>query len=153
MALEILGFRVIDRTFGSALRETSVVIVFLGAMSVGYFAGGRIADRQPRARTMALALAAAALGICAVPSLDAAFSERVFTSGLPLGVHSAIVTTMLFLIPTIALATVYPIGVWLFTFQSEQSGSLAGVTSAISTAGSIAGRHHYRILGGALKKR
>jgi len=49
MGFEILGFNIIGMALGSALRETSVVIsVFLAAMKVGGFEGGRLADRPPR---------------------------------------------------------------------------------------------------------
>src|SRR6266581_4595911 len=49
MALEVAAFRMIGKTFGSALRETTAVIaVFLAAMSIGYWAGGMAGDRWPR---------------------------------------------------------------------------------------------------------
>ena len=55
MALEILAFLLNARSFGGAWRETTAVIaVFLLAMSIGYFLGGWIADRWPRARTCLL---------------------------------------------------------------------------------------------------
>jgi predicted membrane-bound spermidine synthase len=140
MALEILAFRVIDKTFGSALRETSVVIaVFLTAMSLGYWLGGRWADRSPRARTPVLALVAAGLATLAVPALDDLLAPRVFVSSLPLAVHSAVVTTLLFAVPTLFLATLSPIAVRLLAASVRRSGSVAGGVAALSTVGSIAG--------------
>lgn len=140
MALEILAFRVIDKTFGSALRETSVVIsVFLAAMSLGYFLGGRWGDRWPRVRTLAAVLAAAGVCALAIPRLDAALAPRVFASSLPLALHSAVVTTALFALPTLLLATVSPIAVRLLAARVERSGSVAGGVAALSTVGSILG--------------
>ncbi|MGZ8869066.1 MAG: spermidine synthase, partial [Thermoanaerobaculia bacterium] len=44
MSLEVAAFRIIGKTFGTALTETTTVIaVFLTAMSIGYYLGGRIA--------------------------------------------------------------------------------------------------------------
>ena len=140
MALEILAFRIIDKTFGSALRETSVVIaVFLAAMSVGYWAGGRLGDRRPRVSTLVLVLLAAGLEALVVPELDAAISPRVFASPLPLSLHAAVVTISLFFLPTMALAAVSPIAVRLLAAGVERSGSVAGGVAALSTVGSILG--------------
>jgi len=140
MSLEILGFRIIGRTFGSALRETSVVIgVFLAAMSLGYYFGGRLADRRPRVRTLVATILVAAAFIAVVPWLDALFAQRVFDSSIPLGLHSAVVTIILFFLPTVALAAVSPIAIRLMSTGVGESGRTAGTISAISTVGSIVG--------------
>ena len=140
MALEILAFRIIGKTFGSALRETSVVIaVFLGAMSLGYYFGGRIADRAPRLRTFLIAIALASVTIAFVPWLDEALSEKVFRSGIPFSLHAAVVSIVLFFIPTILLASVSPIAIRLILRGVEGGGTAAGSISALSTIGSIVG--------------
>lgn len=140
MSLEVLGFRIIGKTFGSALRETSVVIsVCLTAMSLGYFAGGRAVDRHPRVRTLLVALVCAGAATALVPSLDDLVSDRVFASSIPLALHSAIVTIALFVVPIFFLATVSPIAIRLIATRVERSGTTAGSISAVSTFGSIVG--------------
>jgi predicted membrane-bound spermidine synthase len=140
MSLEILGFRIIGRTFGSALRETSVVIgVFLAAMSLGYYFGGRLVDRWPRVRTLVGSLGFAAAAIAVIPLLDALIAQRVFDSSIPIGLHSSVVTVVLFFLPTVALAAVSPIAIRLLATGVGQSGRTAGTISAISTFGSIVG--------------
>jgi spermidine synthase len=140
MSLEILGFRIIGKTFGSALRETSVVIsVFMLAMCLGYFLGGRIADRRPQLRTFVFALVLAAATTVIIPWTDEALSERVFHSNLPLALHSTIVTIVLFFVPTVFLASVSPIAIRLVVSGVEKTGSTAGSISALSTFGSIVG--------------
>lgn len=140
MALEVAAFRIIGKTFGSALRETTTVIaVFLAAMSVGYWAGGRLADRRPRSSTLVWILAAAATTLLAVPVIDAWLSPRIAESGLALATHAFVATSVLFAIPTFLLAATSPIAVRLFTTSAGESGSTAGSISALSTAGSIAG--------------
>ncbi|MDH7571836.1 MAG: spermine synthase, partial [Armatimonadota bacterium] len=60
MALEVLGFRLIAKSFGSSLRETTAVIaVFLASMSLGYYLGGKAGDRWPRRRTLVAPMAGA----------------------------------------------------------------------------------------------
>ncbi|HEX6100507.1 MAG TPA: fused MFS/spermidine synthase [Thermoanaerobaculia bacterium] len=140
MALEVAAFRMVGKTFGAALRETTAVIaVFLAAMSAGYWAGGRAADRWPRASTLAGTLVAAAIVLLFVPQIDAALSPRIATSGLALSTHAFLAATILFALPTFLLAATSPIAVRLFTTSAVRSGSTAGSISAISTAGSIAG--------------
>ncbi len=46
MAVEILGFRLIGKTFGSSLQVTSSLIaVYLTAMAMGHYLGGLLSDR------------------------------------------------------------------------------------------------------------
>lgn len=140
MALEVAAFRIIGKTFGAALRETTTVIaVFLAAMSAGYWAGGRVGDRWPRPSTLTGTLLTAAATLLTVPWLDAWLSPRIAESGLALSAHAFVATTVLFAIPTVLLAATSPIAVRLFSTSTSDSGSTAGSISAISTAGSIVG--------------
>jgi spermidine synthase len=140
MSLEIAAFRIIGKTFGSALRETtSVIAVFLAAMSTGYWFGGRAGDRWPRPSTLIAALLSAAGLLLAVPWLDALLSPRIAASNLELATHAFVATSLLFAVPTMLFATVSPIAVRLFAAGTGTSGSTAGSISAVSTIGSIAG--------------
>ena len=140
MALEVAAFRIIGKTFGAALRETTTVIaVFLAAMSAGYWAGGRVADRRPRPATLVATLLLAALSLFIVPWLDAAVSPRIAASSLALATHAFLATSILFAVPTFLLAATSPIAIRLFATSTGASGSNAGSISALSTAGSIAG--------------
>ena len=140
MAVEIAAFRIIGKTFGSALRETTAVIaVFLAAMSAGYWAGGRVGDRWPRAITLVATLVAAASALMFVPVIDQLLSPRIASSSIALSTHAFLATTILFAIPTFLLAATSPIAIRLFATTTGESGSTAGSISALSTAGSIAG--------------
>jgi spermidine synthase len=140
MSLEVAGFRIIGRTFGSALRETtSVIAVFLTAMSLGYFAGGRAGDRWPRSETLAGTLLLAALTLLAVPPLEQVIAASVARSSAPLATHAFILSTILFAVPTFLLAAISPIAVRLFATSTGHSGSVAGSVAALSTIGSVAG--------------
>ncbi len=140
MALEVSAFRIIGKTFGSALRETTAVIaIFLAAMAAGYWAGGRAADRWPRPITLVTTLLTAAATLLFVPWIDAVLSPRIAASSFALATHAFAATTVLFAIPTFLLAATSPIAIRLFATTTGQSGSTAGSISALSTAGSIVG--------------
>ena len=139
MALEIVAFRIIGRSFGTALRETTTVIaVFMLVMSVGYFAGGRIGDRWPRAESLCAVLMAAGLTTLIVPQLDATLTDRIAATRWP-AMHAFAATSVLFAIPTFLLSAVSPIAVRLFAVSTAHSGSVAGSISALSTIGSVGG--------------
>jgi spermidine synthase len=140
MGLEISAFRIIGKSFGAALRETTAVIsVFLAAMSVGYWAGGRAGDRWPRPSAIVTTLLGAALTCFCVPWIDAWVSPRIAASSFSPATHAFLAASALFVLPTILLAATSPIAVRLFATNTGSSGSNAGSISAISTAGSIAG--------------
>jgi spermidine synthase len=140
MAAEIVAFRIVGKTFGTALRETTaVIVVFLAAMSIGYWAGGRLGDRRPRPSTIAAVLLGAAVTLIAVPWLDKLLSPRIAASDISLSMHALVASTLLFSIPTLLFAMVSPIAIRLFATSASESGSTAGGISAVSTAGSIAG--------------
>lgn len=140
MALEVLAFRIVGRTFGLAVRETSVVIAgFLTAMSIGYVLGGKLADAFPSELTLAAILGIVSLFIAAVVPLDEPVSDRIFASKLPIELHAALVTMTLFVVPVLLLSMVTPFGVRLRSAAVGRAGSVAGLISGFSTAGSIAG--------------
>ncbi|HIE52038.1 MAG TPA: hypothetical protein EYP85_09790 [Armatimonadetes bacterium] len=140
MATEILGFRVIGKTFGTALREYSAVIaVFLGAMSLGYYLGGRWGDRWPRPLTLVLVMVGGGVAVALVPVLDPSLSTAIADSSLPLGVHALLTATLLFSPPALLLASVSPIAIRLLSRRVEETGRVAGSVAAVSTVGSILG--------------
>ena len=140
MALEVAAFRIVGRTFGTALRETTTVIaVFMAAMSIGYWGGGLAGDRWPTRRTLAAILLFAGAAIVLIPTLDAFVSPRISSSSASLSLHAFLATTILFFVPTLFLAAVTPIAVRLFASETTQSGKTAGSVSALSTVGSIVG--------------
>ncbi|HET7707556.1 MAG TPA: fused MFS/spermidine synthase [Thermoanaerobaculia bacterium] len=140
MALEVAAFRIIGKTFGTALTETTTVIaVFLAAMSIGYYLGGRVVDGRPQMSTLAWTLVLAAPPMLAVVQFDAFLTESIGRSAIAPSLHTLVATTVLFAIPTTLLAAISPIAVRLLSHGTMHSGRVAGAVSAMSTAGSIAG--------------
>ena len=68
MSFEILGSRVLAPHFGSSVTVWACLIgVFLAALSVGNFLGGRVADWKPVAAILAVIILAAAVTSALVP--------------------------------------------------------------------------------------
>jgi len=140
MALEIVSSRLLAPQFGNSVYVWgSIIGVFLGAMSAGYVAGGRWADRSPRLAALGRLLLAAAViqwatalgGRAAVAALGA------WTGGRPAG--TLLAATLLFAPATFFLATVAPFALRVAARDPERLGGLAGRLYALSTFGSLAG--------------
>ena len=140
MGLEIAGSRVLAPHFGNSVFVWgSLISVFLVALSLGYFFGGRLADRYPShvllssicalVSLLIFALAAVANGLCGA-LLDVGLGER----GGPL-----VASLLLFLPPSVGMGMVSPFAIRLATQSVASVGKISGNLYALSTAGSIAG--------------
>lgn len=140
MALEIVSSRVLAPHFGSSVYVWgSIIGVFLAAMSIGYFWGGKLADRRPSLAILGRLVLAAGLAqtlvLLAGTRITAAVGEA--THGSPTG--TLIVTTVLFGPATAFLAAVSPYAVKLATRDLGLLGGTAGHLYALSTGGSLVG--------------
>ena len=144
LGAEIAAARLMAPFFGaSTIVWANTIGIVLVALSVGYWLGGKVADRHPHLRGMSLLVMAAAVMLAIVPlvarplfdiSVDAldAISAGAFVGSL-FGV--------LFLIaaPVTLLGAASPYAIRLAVPDVERSGTVAGRLYAISTAGSLLG--------------
>lgn len=139
MGLEFIAARLLAPALGSSLFVWGAVIsIVMVALSLGYWAGGQVADRFGSTRTLAPAIAAAGLFTVAVPRLTALVLPLV--TGLGAQTGSLVASAIVFFVPSLLLATVSPLGVRLATGgRVDHVGRSAGQLYAISTAGSIVG--------------
>ena len=140
MALEILSSRVLAPFFGNSVYVWgSIISVFLAALSLGYFWGGRLADREPRLAMLGrlLAITAAFLVLLLFFGTRAAGVVAEATGYSPAG--TLVATTLLFGPPSVLLATVSPFAIRLATHDLAYLGDTAGKLFAVSTAGSLFG--------------
>jgi spermidine synthase len=141
LIVEVLAVRVLSPFYGNTIYTVSSVIsVILLALSVGYYAGGILADRRPShvwlfsiiTSSGLLLLTFHVIGSRVLPALGEALSLQ---SG-PL-VSSA----LLFLLPALLLGTISPYAVTLQQreYPAHGVGSVAGAIFFWSTLGSIVG--------------
>jgi spermidine synthase len=144
MGVEMAASRLLRPYFGdSVLIWANIIGLILIYLSVGYYLGGRWADRDPRAVTLyrIIAWAGFAIGILpylARPFLDLAIPAlEQFNAGM--GFISFAGTLVLFVVPVTLLGCVAPFAIRLNTRAVTSSGATAGNLYALSTAGSIVG--------------
>ena len=144
LGAEIAAVRLLAPYFGaSTIVWANTIGVVLVALSVGYWLGGRLADRHPHMRGLCLlALAAAALlaivPFAADPLLDVAVDalDRI-SAGTFIG--SLLAVLVLVAVPVLLLGAVSPWAIRLAVSKVEESGTVAGRLYAVSTAGSLVG--------------
>ncbi|MGH7264635.1 MAG: fused MFS/spermidine synthase, partial [Candidatus Rokuibacteriota bacterium] len=137
MLLEVLGFRLLPPYFGYSMPVWGALLgVVLAALTVGYYAGGRLADRRPEARALyVLILVAAVYGLALLGTYPTILGGAA-RFGLVGG--AGLASLLLFAVPVAALGTVSPFLTRLLAREGE-IGRTAGTIYAVSTVGSIAG--------------
>lgn len=137
MVIELLGTRLIAPFYGSSLYVwSSLIAVTLMALAVGYFIGGRWADRSRRAG-LSLIVSLAALATLAIPWV----TRPVLLATDPLGLRAgAFLSALLLFSPSLTLlGMVGPFAIKLATSRLEGVGRSAGSIYAVSTLGSVIG--------------
>jgi spermidine synthase len=143
-ATEIGASRLLAPYFGSStVVWANVIGLVLAALSLGYWLGGRLADRRPQPRLLgALVVAAGALvavvPFAARPLLDLTV-RGLDTMSAGAVVGSFLASLVLFAPPVVLLGMVAPFAIRLAVPDVEGAGAVAGRLYALSTLGSIAG--------------
>lgn len=144
LGAEIAGARLLAPYFGaSTIVWANTIATVLVALSVGYWLGGRIADRAPSLRGLCVVVLIAAgllalIPLISSPLLRAAISALASVSaGAFIG--SLLGVLALLSVPIVLLGTVAPYAVRLTVRSVEESGRITGRLYAISTVGSLAG--------------
>lgn len=144
LAVELSASRLLGNYFGSSNIVWAVIIgLILIYLSVGYFIGGKWADRSPKYGTFFLILIWAALFIGIIPLASRPilkFASSAFdhmqTAAM---IGSFISVLLLFSIPIILLGTASPFAVRLALENNKETGQTAGRIYAVSTIGSFIG--------------
>lgn len=140
MIFEIVGSRILAPFIGTSTYVwTSLIGVILGALSLGYWLGGRIADERPNARVLASSILAAS----ALVSVTTISKEVVLSAiaSLPvwLEIKAVLAALALFAPASVALGFVTPFAVRLRIASVGDAGKTVGRLYALSTVGSIVG--------------
>jgi len=131
MAVEIAGGRLLAADFGGTVYVWGSIIAFvLGGLSLGYYAGGYLADRRPRMDILAGMIGVAALLVGLIPVVYPQVSGAS---------NPVLIVLALFFLPSILLGTVSPFAVKLRTRDLGELGSRAGNLYAMATLGSVLG--------------
>lgn len=140
MIYEIIGSRIVSPFIGTSTYVwTSLIGVILGALSLGYWLGGKTADRQPHVKILAAVIFLAAGAVAATILFKDIFLSFIARSDLMLELKSVIAALILFAPASVLLGFVTPYAVKLKMISLEDSGKTVGRLYALSTVGSILG--------------
>ncbi|MCL6599551.1 MAG: fused MFS/spermidine synthase [Alicyclobacillus macrosporangiidus] len=144
MALELAASRFVAPYFGTSMMVWANIIgLILLCMSIGYWMGGRVADRRPHPRLLMSITLAAGLWSALLPAFGQAIFARM--SGGILGTPVSVIVVsfaailLVFAPPVLLLAMVSPFAIRLVQADPSEVGKAAGNLYAFSTAGSLLG--------------
>lgn len=140
MVFELVGSRVLGPYFGTSIFVwTSLIGIILGSLSLGYYVGGKLADKKPSFDSLSLIIFLAAVFI-GLSTLIKDFLIIILQMGISdVRLSSVLAAIILFLPASFLLGIVSPYAVKLKIESLDNSGTTVGNLYAISTAGSIIG--------------
>jgi len=141
---EIAGARLMAPWFGaSTIVWANTIATVLVALSVGYWFGGRLAERDPTLRGLSRVVLLGSVLLAAVPFVAGPFLRTSVQAldNVEAGafVGSLIAVLALLAIPVLLLGTVAPYAVRLCVKSAREAGEVAGRLYAVSTIGSLSG--------------
>ena len=144
LATEITASRLLAPYFGSStVVWANLIGIVLAALALGYWLGGRLADRRPQPTLLGSIVLASAVCVAAIPFVAEPFLDLTVegldeaSSGAVVG--SFVAVLLLFAPPVILLGMVAPFAIRLAVSSVETAGAVAGRLYALSTAGSLLG--------------
>lgn len=138
MGLEMLGSRLLAPYFGQSLYTWGALIaVVLLALAAGYSAGAFTSRRWAGLRSVGALLFVGGAWVAVLPAVAGPVTDHVSSWGERAGALGA--SAALFAVPVAAFAAVGPICIRLKVRDPRDAGLWAGLLSALSTVGSVAG--------------
>jgi spermidine synthase len=144
LATEITASRLLAPYFGSStVVWANLIGIILAALALGYWLGGRVADRRPDRKLLGWIVLAAAVFVAAVPFAAKPFLDLT-VEGLDSASAGAVVGSFLAVLllcspPVVLLGMVSPFAIRLGVTSVATAGAVAGRLYALSTAGSLLG--------------
>src|SRR5215510_7550942 len=144
LATEITASRLLAPYFGSStVVWANLIGIVLAALAVGYWLGGRVADRRPDRKLLGWIVLGAAVFVAVIPFAAKPFLDLT-VQGLDSASVGAVVGSFLAVLllcspPVVLLGMVSPFAIRLAVSSIATAGAVAGRLYALSTAGSLVG--------------
>ena len=144
LATEITASRLLAPYFGSStIVWANLIGIVLAALALGYWLGGRLADRRPQPVLLGWIVLASSVFVAAIPFLAEPFLDLT-VEGLDDASAGAVIGSFLAVLllcapPVVLLGMVSPFAIRLAVSSVETAGAVAGRLYALSTAGSLLG--------------
>jgi spermidine synthase len=144
LGAEIAAARLMAPYFGaSTIIWANTIGIVLVALSVGYWYGGRLADRHPNQERLRWTVLLAAVLIALIPLVAGPFLDIAvdafdsIDAGAAIGSFVGIL--VLLAVPIFLVGTITPWALRLSISKVESAGEVAGRLYALSTVGSLSG--------------
>ena len=140
MSFEMLGSKILAPHFGNTIFVWgSLIGIFLSGLTVGYWGGGRLADRAADLRGFAALLAIPGVILCCFPLYCDRANYWIFDQAFGPRMEPLLACLILFFPPTIFMGAVSPYAVKLQVKNLDWLGTGVGNLYALSSLGSIIG--------------
>lgn len=142
MMLELAGSRLVAHQFGSSLYTwTTLIGVVLAGITLGNYAGGRLADRFASRRLLAIIFLLSSVTCLASYAISAwlntIFESTFFIQALPWTAQILLYIAACFFVPCVIIGTISPIVVVLELNRGHLPGQTVGSVYAWGAIGSI----------------
>lgn len=141
LIIEVTAVRILSPYYGNTIfTVSSVISVILAALSIGYYAGGKFADRHPSLRWFFGIIMLSGVGLLMIHQLGLILLPLI-SLYFSLTIGPLITSLFLFFLPALLLGTLSPYAIKLQKMQKPEQGvgSVAGKIFFWSTLGSIGG--------------
>lgn len=144
LAVELTASRLLGNVYGSSnLVWASIIGLILIYLTVGYWLGGKLADRYPRYDVFYRIILWGSLTVGLVPMVSRPvlrITANAFDHlELPILIGAFVTVLVLFIIPVTLIGMVSPFALKLTLEDADNVGKTAGRLSAISTLGAFIG--------------
>lgn len=144
MAIEMTATRMMSPYFGTSIFVwTNVLGIIMAALALGYWLGGKLADRFPAPKVFFTMIIIASLVILILPFAGPLVlkdvSSLILVDANVLIASSLLGTILLFFPPFMLLGLISPYLIRLINRSVDKTGHTAGNVFAMSTIGSIIG--------------
>jgi spermidine synthase len=140
MIYEIIGSRILAPYIGtSTYIWTSLIGVILGSLSLGYWFGGKMADKQPNLRVLSSVMFIGGAILSVTIIIQNIILSLVASFPIRLELKAVIAACILFAPASVLFGFVTPYAIRLKMQSVENAGKTVGRLYALSTVGSIFG--------------
>ena len=140
MSFEMLGSRYLNPYFGSGIYTwASLISTVLGALTIGYFIGGWLADRKPSLTVLGVTVLIGSVYMLALPLFAQRMLEMVLAGVDDLKAASLLASVAILFFPVTFFGMYSPFAIRLMLRSASSSGTVSGAVYGISTIGSILG--------------
>ncbi len=140
MVFELIGSRILGPYFGNSIFVwTGLIGIILGSLSLGYYLGGKLADKKPAIDNLSLLIFLSAIFISITALIKDPLLIFLQSNFSDIKINSIVSSIILFLPVSLLLGMVSPYAAKLKIENLDNSGATIGNLYALSTAGSIVG--------------